>query len=98
MRILGEPDYPHEPRNDIETHICKVLQTLTGQDVCDLQSREEYRETHFDEREQPTDPGYDFVVKTSKKYKDWYCKGSEFGVNVTDGSITTIQETGVWMT
>jgi hypothetical protein len=98
MRILGEPDRPHEPRNEIEAHICKVLQTLTGQDIKKLQTRDEYRNTHFDEQETPHDPGYDFVVKTSKKYKEYYCKGLEFGVNVTDGSITTIQETGAWMT
>ena len=97
MRIRGEPDRPHEPRNEIEARICTVLQTLTGQDISELQTRDEYRDTHSDEQEIAIDPGYDFVVKTSKKSKDWYCRGLEFGVNVTDGSITTIQETGGWM-
>jgi len=97
MRVLGEPDRPYEPRNTIEAHICKVLQTLTEQDIRDLQTRDEYRETHFDEQERPLDPGYDFVVRTSKKHRDWYCRGLEFGVNVEDGSITTIQKTGAWM-
>lgn len=97
MRILGKPDRPHEPRNEIEAHICRVLQTLTSQDISRLQTRAEYRDTHFDLQETPVDPGYDFVVRTSKKHKDWYCRGLEFGVNVTDGSITTIQETGGWI-
>jgi len=97
MRTLGKPDRPHEPRNEIEAHICAVLQTLTGEEISELQTRDEYRNTHGDEQDAPLDPGYDFVVKTSKKHKDWYFKGLKFGVNVTDGKITTIQETGGWM-
>ena len=98
MRILGKPDSPHVPRNDVEAHLCAVLEKLTGQDISRLATREEYRCSHCDEHDAPVDPGYDFVVETSTKHRDWYCRGLEFGVNITGGRITTIQEIGVWMT
>jgi hypothetical protein len=98
MRKFGEPDRPHEPRNEIEAHICVVLRTLTRQEISRLQTREEYMEPARDELESPMDPGYDYIVYTSTKFEDWYCDGLEFGVNVTAGKITTIQELGSWMT
>jgi len=96
MRRLGEPDRPHEPRNDIEAHICKVLQTLTGQDICGLRTRDEDRAFYSDDQGNPIDPGYDYMVQTSTKREDSYFQGTDFGVNVTEGDITTIQETGRW--
>ena len=97
MRILGEPDQEHSPRNELEKKICEELRRRTGQDISDLKTREEYRDYYFDENEKPIDPGYDYVVKTSTKHKDWYCKGLSFGVDVA-GSDLQIDEIGGWIT
>lgn len=74
-----------------------MLQILTEQDVCSLKTRDEYRNCYWDENERPIDPGYDFVAKTSRKFREWYFSGKEYGVKVTDGDITLIELTGSWM-
>ncbi len=43
----------------------------------------------------PIDPGYDYVVRTSTKYQDWYCSGLSFGVNLRGGDLK-IDEIGGW--
>ncbi|MGV3658640.1 MAG: hypothetical protein ACO1TE_00595 [Prosthecobacter sp.] len=96
MRKYGDPDKKYEPRNELEAHVCAVLETWSRQDVCFLQTREEYRDYHADGDEKAADPGFDFVVKTSKKWKDWYCSGLEFGVRIEEGDIAAVEQTGWW--
>ncbi len=98
MRLLGRPDKPFEPRNSIETKICDVLKVLSGQEIRSPQTRKEYKESHWDAQDNSIDPGFDYIIQTSNKEKEYYLSGLEFGVDVDDDAIVKIDEIGVWNT
>lgn len=98
MRILGKPDKPFEPRNEIEKHICLVIKTICSHDIRYLWTRQEYMEIHTDMDDNPIDPEFDFIIKTGVKHKDWYCSGNEYGVNLDEKDILKIELLGNWIT
>ncbi len=52
---------------------------------------------HMGKHENPINPGFDFVLRTGKKQGSWYTSGMEYGVDIDDGRIVKIEETGMWM-
>lgn len=97
MRILDKPDREHCPRDPNEVKICAKLKDLTGQDISRLETRNEYNATHFDADGNPEDVGYDYVVSISKKWKNWYIGGIEYGVNLKNDEVEIV-ELGRWTT
>lgn len=95
MRILGQPDREHVPRDDVERRLCAALRQRTGHEIAALRTREECSGLLCDENGTPVESGYDYVVDTSQRYEDWYCEGLRFGVNVAESSFH-IDELGCW--
>jgi len=97
MRILGSPDREHVPRDENEKKVCEKLKALTGEDISRFETRAEYAANHFDEDDNPIEPGYDYVVSTSRRWKDWYVCGTRYGVNLREFNVE-VEKLGFWTT